>query len=90
MIKIELTETQARGFNLAGTAPDDHDAIAGQIELLLTVGGMDQPTAEFMAAKLAKGAREARAIIREATRYEIKVVTPPKPSTLLKKPKKTK
>lgn len=32
--------------------------------------------------------REARAIIAEATRFEIEVVGVPKPSTLLKKPKK--
>lgn len=86
-IIIDLTETENRGHELAGNAPDE--GIETQIELVLSAkGGMDRETIVFLAGKLAKGAHAARAKIREATRYEIRVVTPPKPSTLLPTAKK--
>lgn len=72
MITVELTQTEARGLELAGTATGEN--IAVQIELILAVGGMSGKNAKFMADKLAAGALSARKKIREATRYEIRVV----------------
>ena len=87
-VKVELTAVEAQGYNMAGNAPDD--GIESQILLVLSVGGMDEPTRKFMAEKLTAAAKSARQKIIEATRFEIVVLTPPKPSTLLKpKPKKT-
>lgn len=84
-IIIDLSEEEALGHRLAGTAPDEF--IAGQIEIVLGAGGMESATAKFMAEKLAKAGLRAREKIRVATRYEIRVAAPPKPSTLLSKKK---
>ncbi len=85
---VELSEIENQGYIMAGTAPEEN--IEFNIRLILTMGGMDTATAKSMGQKLTAGAIEARAKIAAATRFEIVVVTPPKPSTLLKKPKKTK
>jgi hypothetical protein len=83
-----VTEVEAEGYRLAGNAPDD--GIASQISIILATGGMSPEMVKYMTGKLTEAALSARKKITEATRFEIRVLTPPKPSTLLKpKPKKT-
>ena len=70
-IVVELSALENQGYSLAGTAPDDN--VRAQIEIVLTAAGMEAPTAEFMAQKLSAAALLARAKIKEATAFEIKV-----------------
>ncbi len=71
-IVIELTPEEHRGFKLAGDAPDD--GIRDQIEIILSVGGMDAQTVEYFSARLSEAALRARDKVRAATAYEIREI----------------
>lgn len=71
-IVVELTALEAQGYRLAGNAPDEN--VHMQIEIVLIAGGMDEPSALFMAQKLAEAGIEARQKIERARRFEVRVL----------------
>ncbi len=85
-ILVPLTALQARGYHLAGTAPDDN--VYAQIETILLTGAMDAGSAAFMAEKLSEAALEARAVIEAATAFEIVIEEAPSPMVEEKPTKK--
>ncbi len=79
MIVVELTPEEAQGYRLAGNAPDSE--IPGVLFIVLTTASMNEESALYLSTRLATAALSARNKIKEATRFEIRVVGESPPSS---------